>query len=98
MLYKADTPRLRSTTQNICFLVGQYKTRTADYRLRTGYKIRTGYKTRTRYKTRTADYGLGMKYGLRTTHFAHFGLESGMVFEGTTGAYMNGRIYGFNFK
>ena len=94
MLYKADTPRLRSTTQNICFLVGQYKTRTADYGLRTGYK------TRTRYKTRTADYGLrttdyGLKYGLRTTHFAHFGLESVMVFEGTTGAYMNGRIYRF---
>ena len=47
---------------------------------------------------RTTDYGLGMKYGLRTTHFAHFRLESGMVFEGTTGAYMNGRIYRFNFK
>ena len=30
----------------------------------------------------TADYGLGIKYGLRTTHFAHFGLESGMVFRG----------------
>ena len=108
MLYRADTPRLRSTTQNICFLIGQYKTRTADYGLRTGYKMRTRYKTRTgKYELgikhgqgikrglRTTDYGLGMKYGLRTTHFAHFGLESSMVFEGTTGAYMNGRIYRF---
>ena len=32
---------------------GQYKTRTADYGLRTGCK------TRTRYKTRTTHYGLG---------------------------------------
>ena len=31
-------------------------------------------------------------FGLKTCiHFAHFGLESGMVFEGTTGAYE--RIY-----
>ena len=38
-------------------------------------------------------------FGLKTgIHFAHFGLESGMVFEGTTGAYMNGRIYRFNSK
>ena len=29
-------------------------------------------------------------------HFAHVGLESGMVFEGTTGAYE--RIYRFNSK
>ena len=30
-------------------------------------------------------------FGLKTSlHFAHFGLESGMVFEGTTGVY--GRI------
>ena len=30
-------------------------------------------------------------FGLKTgIHFAHFGLESGMVFEGTTGVY--GRI------
>ena len=29
-------------------------------------------------------------------HFAHFGLESGMVFEGTTGVYE--RIYRFNSK
>ena len=35
----------------------------------------------------------GLKKG---THFAHFGLESGMVFEGTTGGY--GRIYRFNSK
>ena len=31
-------------------------------------------------------------------HFTHFGLESGMVFEGTTGVYMNGCIYHFNSK
>ena len=37
---------------------GQYKTRTADYGLRTGYKIWT------RYKTRTGKYGLGIKHGL----------------------------------
>ena len=35
----------------------------------------------------------GLKSGI---DFAHFGLESGMVFEGTTGAY--GRIYRFNSK
>ena len=60
-----------------------------------GQGIRHGLRT-TDYGLRTTDYGL--KYGLRTTHFAHFGLESVMVFEGTTGAYMNGRIYRFNFK
>ena len=37
--------------------IGQYKTRTADYGLRTGYKIRT------RYKTRTGKRGLGTKHG-----------------------------------
>ena len=36
---------------------------------------------------------LGLKTGI---HFAHFGLESGMVFEGTTG--VNERIYRFNSK
>ena len=36
---------------------GQYKTRTADYGLRTGYKIWT------RYKTGTGKYGLGIKHG-----------------------------------
>ena len=43
--------------------------------------------------------GLGFlgRFGLKTgTHFAHFGLESGMVFEGTAGAYE--RIYRFNSK
>ena len=36
-------------------------------------------------------------FGLKTgIHFAHFGLESGMVFEGTTGVYE--RIYRFNSK
>ena len=27
-----------------------------------------------------------------------FGVESGMVFEGTTGAYMNGRIFRFSSR
>ena len=58
---------------------GQYKTRTADYGLRTGYKIRTRYKMRTgkyglgikhgkgiKRGLRTTDCGLGIKYGLRT--------------------------------
>ena len=37
------------------------------------------------------------RFGLKTsTHFAHFGLESGMVFEGTAGVYE--RIYRFNSK
>ena len=36
-------------------------------------------------------------FGLKTEiHFARFGLESGMVFEGTTGVYE--RIYRFNSK
>ena len=49
-------------------ILGQYKTRTADYGLRTGYNIQT----RVRYKTQTKHYGLGIKYGLgykiRTEH------------------------------
>ena len=51
---------------------------TIKHGLRTGYKIRTRYKTRTgKYglgikqgqgiKRGTADYGQGIKYGLRTT-------------------------------
>ena len=36
-------------------------------------------------------------FGLKTgIHFAHFGLESGMVFEGTTGLYK--RLSRFNSK
>ena len=37
--------------------------------------------------------GFWRRFGLKTglIHFAYFGLESGMVFEGTTGAYE--RIY-----
>ena len=32
--------------------------------------------------------GVLRRFGLKTgIHFAHFGLESGMVFEGTTGVY-----------
>ena len=41
--------------------------------------------------------GVLRRFGLKTgIHFAHFGLESGMVFEGTTGVYE--RIYRFNSK
>ena len=41
-------------------------------------------------------WSLGL-FGLKTgMHFAHFGLESGMVFEGTTGVCE--RIYRFNSK
>ena len=40
--------------------------------------------------------GFGL-FGLKTgLEFAHFGLESGMVFEGTRGVYE--RIYRFNSK
>ena len=45
---------------------GQYKTRTADYGLRTGYKIRTRYKTRTGKYRLGIKHGLGIKRGLRT--------------------------------
>ena len=38
-----------------------------------------------------------LRFGLKTgIHFVHFGLESGMVFKGTTGVYE--RIYRFNSK
>ena len=41
--------------------------------------------------------GVLRRFGLKTgIHFAHFGLESGMVFEGTTGLYE--RLYRFNSK
>ena len=42
--------------------------------------------------------GFLRRFGLETglIHFAHFGLESGMVFERTTGMYE--RIYRFNSK
>ena len=41
--------------------------------------------------------GFLQRFGLKTgLHFAHFGLELGMVFEGTTRVYE--RIYRFNFK
>ena len=41
--------------------------------------------------------GFLRRFGLKTgLHFAHFGLESGMVFEGTMGAYEC--IYRFNSK
>ena len=41
--------------------------------------------------------GFLRRFGLKTgIPFAHFGLESGMVFEGTTGVYE--RIYRFNSK
>ena len=38
-----------------------------------------------------------LRFGLKTgTHFAHFALESGVLFEGTTRVYE--RIYRFNSK
>ena len=41
--------------------------------------------------------GFLCRFGLKTgIHFAHFGLESGMVFEGTTGLYEG--IYRFSSK
>ena len=41
--------------------------------------------------------GLLRRFGLKTgIHFAHFGLESGMVFEGATGVYH--RICRFNSR
>ena len=41
--------------------------------------------------------GVLRRFGLKTgIHFAHFGLESGMVVEGTTGVYE--RIYRFSSK
>ena len=41
--------------------------------------------------------GFLRRFGLETgIQFVHFGLESGMVFEGTTGVYE--RIYRFNSK
>ena len=41
--------------------------------------------------------GFLCRFGLKTgIHFAHFGLESGMVFGGTTGVY--GSIHRFNCK
>ena len=41
--------------------------------------------------------GVLRRFGLKTgTHFAYFGLESGMVVEGTTGEYE--RIYRFSSK
>ena len=37
------------------------------------------------------------RFGLKTgIHFAYYGLESGMVFDGIKGVY--GRIYRFNYK
>ena len=56
-----------------------------------GVRIRGGTPL---YNGRVGVLGL---VGLKTL-IAHFGVESGMVFEGTTGAYMNGRIYRFNSK
>ena len=42
--------------------------------------------------------GFLRRFGLKTgIHFAHFGLESGMVFEGTT-EYMNVRIVSISYE
>ena len=38
--------------------------------------------------------GFLRRFGLETgTHFAHFGLESGIVFEGTTGVYKGMNVF-----
>ena len=51
----------------IVHVIGQYKTRTADYGLRTtDYGL--GIKHGLRYKTRTKHYGLSIKYGLGIKH------------------------------
>ena len=52
--------------------IGQYKTWTADYGLRTGYEIRT------RYKTRTGKYGLGIKQELGIKHGLQTGYKYGL--------------------
>ena len=60
---------------------------------------RTVLKTRTLLYKLVPPHRVGFlgRFGLKTgIHFAHFGLESGMVFEGTTGVYE--RIYRFNSK
>ena len=45
----------------------------------------------------TKGLGFSAVSGLKTDiHFAHFGLESGMFFKGTTGVYV--RIYCFSSK
>ena len=47
---------------------------------------------------RPKGYGFWPFFGLKTgIHITHFGLESGMVFEGTTGAYEH-IFYRFNSK
>ena len=47
--------------------------------------------------SRRRQVGFLRRFGLKTgIHVPHFGLESGMVFEGTTGVYE--RIYRFNSK
>ena len=50
-----------------------------------------------RYSVPSRRVGFLRRFSLKTgIHFAHFGLESGIVFEGTTGVYE--RIYHFNSK
>ena len=66
---RGGSRRSRWTNVNIiqhATLIGQYKTWTADYGLRTGYKIRTRYKTRTRKYGLGIKHGQGIKRGLRT--------------------------------
>ena len=60
---------------------------------------RTVLKTRTLLYKLVPPHRVGFlgRFGLKTSiHFGHFGLESGMVFEGTTGVYE--RIYRFSSK
>ena len=87
--------QLRHTTDEITtnktyevHLVGQYKTRTADYGLRTGYK------TQTRYKMRTKHYGLGIKYGLRyKMQTEHYGLSGKHEGRSTLNKFSHERFY-----
>ena len=52
-----------------------------------------------RYVPPRDQVGFLHRFGLKTgIHLAHFDLESGMVYEGTTGVYERIRIYRFNSK
>ena len=73
----------------------------SDFEIKTHYAPTWGEGGTTLYKlyryVPPRRVGFLRRFGLKTSiHFAHFGLESGMVFEGTTGVYE--RIYRFNSK
>ena len=73
----------------------------SDFEIRTHYASTRGEGATTLYKlyryVPPRRVGFLRRFGLKTSiHFARFDLESGMVFEGTTGVYE--RIYRFNSK